>query len=883
MSADSSIAEAASLLAPGEDESTPATPPDRPVAVGENWRGLYQVAGVFAERAGRWYQARRLSSGEAVHLRVSALAVAPARAALFARLRALDCAQLQRPLEEHTTEWERVEVWQPDGAVPLRAWRAARSAITTALVAAVVRDLSAALVALHDAGLGHFNLNPNVVTVDTDGAGPKFVVGSFDTLTAVKQDGLVLIDADPLYAPPETAGLAKHPAGESLFAWDWWSLGRVLQELLLGEHILHHLPDATIAALPQGLRGQAEALLFERATGSLRAGGVELMPNLDPRHTRLLRGLLTSACDARWGAAEVREWLAGEMPAEHYHAPRQARFFRLGGRAHTVSDAAEILRGPAHWTGAERQLAPDEAGTLARFLASSPDHRDELDSFKAAAELAGSKALSDVPAPVRRALAAALALHALAQRPFRWRGGLLDAAHIRAELARPGALDAARAELSALAEPVIVLQIRRHDKAGASLLERSVKFIAEAEKLFAQKLALPPAKVGDPALLWQIGLEGEAAWSAAVLAFRAKYTLTSHAALEAIFTTPHPTPAMLLVLARVAADPARFGFVSAEELRRRRLARLAEERVALGRIIFWRRLEAAMRAGPVVFGRGWIAVLAGSGALGLLAVHVPGPSGAALGLGPVLLAVALRLAANRLQADVVARLMPELPRWRWHDAARRCAVEAAALGRTSNKSVHLPTALAEHVRVTAEIRSISVAADKVRPEAPHRPFATWAITGLGWILALALLVGSVVQGVRHPPSWTAHVVAWQKSLALKAAVETEQRVLRISWPFKPLLSEEPFTLGVQGDFEPTAEQLRYARERADQLIAPYEPKTIDATIVIFVPLGDKAGGALFFDGKKNTFIGTKGVLIPSAPLARSWVQIGDKRVVYIGP
>ena len=98
------------------------------------------------------------------------------------------------------------------------------------------------------------------------------------------------------YAPPEaTAGVVSA-------AWDWWSLGMTVLELLVGRHPFQG-PDG---------RWQSDNVMLATV---LDARGIPLTAVSDDRWRLLLQGLLTYDHLARWGHEQVTSWLSGGSPA----------------------------------------------------------------------------------------------------------------------------------------------------------------------------------------------------------------------------------------------------------------------------------------------------------------------------------------------------------------------------------------------------------------------------------------------------------------------------------------------------------------------------------------------------------------------------------------
>lgn len=863
-------------------QSLPAGAASARVTAGEVWQGIYQVGPSFGSSAGRWFKAVRLRDNHEVWLRASSAALSATRDRVWQKLTRLDSPRLQRPIEAHEGI-ERVEAWEPPEGVALRAGRQSLGAPGQAGVAALVRQLVPELEALHAAGLGHFGLNLENIFMRSDDGGWRFTLGGFDATELLDQEGLVPITVDPFFAPPEAAGLFKHAPGAMLAAWDWWSLGRVIQEFILGFHVIALLSAADRARLPRDLPAQAEALLFERETGALRAGAVELMDGLDPATSLLLRGLLTAARDGRWGAAEVRAWLAGEGPGERYGLARTERLFRWQGRGYTVPEAAQLLRGPEHWREAAAQVfEADREDTLAFFLRECRAHQPSHERLLAMAQLKQTPALRTFPEELLREVIAALALQALSGGDFLWRGLPLSAVRLRAMLGRPDQAEPARADLDALGAPVVVKLLQTQDAATGLLLEALVRIATEAETLLVRNGIVKAGAKRELAELWLLALEPENALAKTHARLREQYACTTVPALEKIFAAPRPTPGMLVALAWVGREPARHGFLTHEAMKRRRLGELAERGRQLAKLIFWLRLERVLKAGPLLFGRWWL-LAAGWLALVLaLAVHRPGLGGVALGLLPIIGLAALRFAASGWQARVVRRWAPETGAWTWRDGRKRCRAESAQLAAQQGLPDSLPEAFKLCRQIEQEMKSLA-RPDPAEPlpRAP-RPWVGWLAVATSWVAVAGLTAGSGWRSVRQPPSLAAHRAAWQAWLPVSRPDEASGKAaeVKISWPYREPL-DPPYEITVQGAFTPTGAQLATAIARGRALVQGYKPETITSQIALYVPLEGGDGGLLLFDGRRGVMMGRNGVRINFVPFAKSWLQIGDQRAVFI--
>lgn len=876
MSADATTAEA-----PARAQTLPPAAKPARVTAGESWQGLYQVGPSFGVPAGRWFQAIRIRDNHEVWLRVSSAAASEARARVWQKLVQLDSVRMQRPIEAHEGV-ERVEVWEAPGAPTLRLWRQSAGAPGLREISAFVRQIAAGLEAIHAAGLGHFGLNLENIFVRSGGAGPEFVLGGFDAAELLEQEGLVPITVDPFSAPPEAAGLFKHTPGAGLAAWDWWSLGRTVQEYLLGFHVIALLSAADRARLPRDLPAQAEALLFERDTGTLHAGAVELMDGLDPAANLLLRGLLTGARDGRWGGAEVRAWLAGEKPDDRYELPRTEQLFRWQGKGYTVPEAAQLLRGPEHWREAAVQVfEADQADTLAFFLRETRAHKQAHERVQGVVQILRTPALRTYPEAVLREVAAALALHALAGGDFLWRGLPLSAVRLRAMLGRADQAEQARAGLGALASPVMGKMLQMQDPVAGQLLETLVGSATEAEGLVVRNSFVKPGAKQELAELWLLALEPDSVLAKEHARLRENFACSTAPALEKMFAAPQPTRGMLVVLAWAGRNPARHGFLTHEEMRLRRQAELAERGRQLAKSIFWLRLERVLRAGPLLFGPPWLLAAGWLALMLVLAVHVPGFSGVVLGLLPVAGLAVVRLGASWWQARVMRRWVPEAGAWTWRDGRNRCQAEAAALAERHGLPVTLAAATKLFAEIESETRSLARPGSvEPLPRSP-RHLAGWLAVTVSWIAAAGLTAGSAWRAVQHPPSRAAHLAAWQALWpSPPAASSAKSGDTKISWPYREPL-DPPYEITVQGAFTPTGAQLSEAIARGRAFVQGYKPETIISYIAIYVPLEDGYGGLLLFDGKRGVMMGRNGVRINFVPLPKSWLQIGDQRALFI--
>jgi serine/threonine protein kinase len=156
----------------------------------------------------------------------------------------------------------------------------------------LVRQVAEALEELHAAKLLHRDVKPATRVVRN---GETFEVALIDFGIAeyrAVEDFVPRGAGTPRFMPPEYS----LNGGQVSTAVDWWALGMTVLELAIGHEWLEGLPP-------------------ERFPMELTQGAVSVEDVADPRIRLLCRGLLTSAIIRRWGADEVRRWLAGESPS----------------------------------------------------------------------------------------------------------------------------------------------------------------------------------------------------------------------------------------------------------------------------------------------------------------------------------------------------------------------------------------------------------------------------------------------------------------------------------------------------------------------------------------------------------------------------------------
>ena len=319
--------------------------------LGGAYRVIEAVSGGMEADA---YRGERIADGAAVFIKHQKRASNDARAWLLDKLkvtqhpgllRLLDYELLERPIE--VSEWL--------AGRSLSEILLATERFSDEEIAELARQLGEAVHHLHQAvGVAHRDIKPENILVVGDES-PRYVLVDYGIMTMVDSGGYTNFAGTRKYAAPESRmrGLER----KDFLPYDWWSVGRVLQELADGVHPYDRVrllfPDRARDA--EAVAVEWDKILFEDDPSVYgRAGQVEFGTNA--RWFPLLRGLLTSDRSKRWGYEQYVLALSGERPQDFYdnYAAQRAVFASADG----LDVTAEILKlsQQAQWDEAVGQV-----------------------------------------------------------------------------------------------------------------------------------------------------------------------------------------------------------------------------------------------------------------------------------------------------------------------------------------------------------------------------------------------------------------------------------------------------------------------------------------------------------------------------------------------
>jgi hypothetical protein len=904
----------AAPAAPAPPEAVASTPPETgPVALvpGQRWRAYTIGRPVVGAPAGTMH-ASVTNTLEDVIIRIRPITDATTwRRQAWDLLAKLPEDKVLGGVEAVEDGWHRYEVTRAPTGSTLRDWVACRH-VGLPEIERLVQDVADILSAMHEVGLVHLRLQPDTLFQAAPDSN-QFVLGGLDEATLFNQSDLIPAEVDPLYAPPEAAGLFRHSPGVGLCAWDWWSLGRVVQECIVGRHVFSLIMEREVLGHRPDVRPRAESLLLERDPSGLRAGAVEVMPeNTNVALRLLLRGLLASSRDGRWQAAEVQRWLRREPVPDRYELSRSDRLFIWRKRAFTVTEAAEFFVRSENWADGEAQLfAPaEERDALVNFLADVPAHRTESELVQRNLELLNASAWDDVPPPARRTAIVALTWLALAGKnkraTLRVRGRKVDAAGLR-QLLSGDQPDEIVPVLQAFLTPVFMQWVEPLDAAAARFLAQLSRSGAEAWRQGVQQGWLRGDDFAGAVQLFRSALEADKEIAARLERVRTGYAASRDARLSALMRAEKPERWAQVLLAHAGDHAEDFGLVTHTEWNRQRHGELAQRAGQLATALFWLRLWQLLRGSPVLLGSWGVYA-----AIWVVPVAVAGAAREwSWAAGCAGCAVAFRIFACWRAGQLVRRYDPSAASWGWNTRSERCLAEVRRILGQEAAPGQAPELLREFRALAAEAAGLPLVPPARLPVPPILG-GMWLASGLGALVALvatllaaATLVESHQSVAAKPGSPVArmqrgaagHEPANGRPLAVDETgrpvpmkpvqlfeVAADGFGWRLRGPLKvwdlPPPPSVP-SLPVNTQLEVSPAQAAWASVSAFMLLEPYSRRAVNVILAVQVPV-DGGTGLVLLDSQECKLADPRLFLVSTPPEERRWYRLGDRQVVYLG-
>jgi serine/threonine protein kinase len=205
--------------------------------------------------------------------------------------------------------------------------------VKDALMLSIVSELLGAVEHIHSRKIIHRDLKPENILIRT--LKPiNLMLADFGiaSLSDATQHFTTKSRTIKYGAPEATAGAVGN-------ASDYWSIGLIVFEGILGKHPFDDLSDISIAL-------------------QLATKGVDVSEIKNARWLGLCKGLLTRDPKKRWGAPQVAEWIDGGMPdifADERERPSQKPYKIAKRECWTTADLALAIG--MNWSEGEKHLA----------------------------------------------------------------------------------------------------------------------------------------------------------------------------------------------------------------------------------------------------------------------------------------------------------------------------------------------------------------------------------------------------------------------------------------------------------------------------------------------------------------------------------------------
>ena len=868
-----------------------------PLVVGQRWRE-FQIGDQIESDNGWCYHAVNVGMLEDVEVRIfPANEQAAIRSQAWRELQSLEMPGLHKGIDAFEEGGFRYEISQALPKTTLREWASCRQASLDD-VQVLVQQISDVLIAIHDRGMVHLNLRPDTIFILSEEAGLHVMIGGLEHVTTYNQPGLIPVPVDPFFAPPEAAGLAKHSPGAALRAWDWWSLGRIMQGLILGRHVLSLVFNRDVSRPTPELRARAETHLLERDPQAPRAGAVELMPPMNQRLTDLLRGLLTSSRSGRWGTDEVIRWLRQQPVKDRYRLGRNEELFAWKDRVFTIEEAAEFFSREENWADGETNLFDkDDAMTLVSFVGERPEYsqlRERIDELRKFLQIPAWK---DLPAKVRQTAITSAAWLLLGGEDGKLMlyGHRVDAPCIKGLFARGLVADGV-AMVKALTALPFVQMIEQADPDAARLLSTLAGMVSgETVAKAVTEGWLNLENPADYASLLLLAMDPERKLLDLCAGLKEKFACSRQKQIEHLLKQPKRTRVELVLLAFTAARPERYGYVTHGDWNHERFEALKARGARLVGGLFWLRLGQAQKTGYILHGP-WKIVL---GIWIGVAVVAGWPSGFARlplwVIGAVVGGVSLRLAAEKWLTFLIRKKNPLAAPWESSPKDSRCLQEARIA--LAGEDLAL-TAVAISGELDAILANVAQLDLKPAPAPLARPgfiLPVWIGTFAGWAMLMTLLIAGHWNHFKAKPEAipepsTTAAMAIEKAMTAAPADVTPTAEERFFSDSKKPLERWSVAKPATAPVVPLAkvksagsDEVAAALIDGQRLLLAYQQSSIDA--IIAVPVGGtgaKSPGLMLYDGRNRRVIGHQ-VLLPSQlPVEKSWFEVNKLKVFYVG-
>jgi hypothetical protein len=883
-------------------QASPATADGKPtLSIGQRV-GNYSILRCLDAAQGRWI-ACEISSLEEVQLHARTVTAATERRrATWEKLQQLPEGPFVRVIDAFEQDGVRYELTALPTGSSLHEWMSCHLLSLPALES-LVQQIGSTLHSLHEAGLVLLRLRPDAVYIcEDESTDMRVVLCDLSEAALFTPPGLVPVAVNPYYAPPEAAGLSEHTAADTLCSWDWWELGRLLQEIVHGRHIYGLIFERDVAERPANLEPRAEALLLERDQTSVRAGAVELLPEtVGPRTRRLLRGLLASSRDGRWRWLQLQFWLRNEPPLDRYDLPRHARLFFWRGQAMTLAEASDHFSRRENFADGVEQLFPDPANraALAHFLADTPQYRDDHARLAQLLAWIDMTPWQDCPLEIRREIVAGLVWLIFAadtpQRRLTVLGWRIDPAGLKALFAELPAETAVALVRALCASPCLQL-LKPLDATAARALESLTGSGFEAVALAHARSWIAASDFEAEAGLLRTSLDADKTLQAAAQAVINTYATCRDESLAALLACKAPGRAEQIILVFTRDCAAHYGYVTKLEWHQQRHRELKRRIDSLAAALFWRRLGPLLCGSPALCGAWPVAAL-----IWLLPATLAVAAGqwwwtvlliSAGGLGRLWAAAEIRRSLHRH--------LPQAPPWTGRDGARRCQREAAALlGEEASRSI--AELSGEFDRLAAEIIDVPLDPRPPRPEALARFRALWfaslSATCLPFLGCLAVITGvqSLAPDKNTPLDPTSPASAQTK---LVKTVSTDGRTelyeiendgfggkrrgpLR-AWPLPSNGVHRSFAVTSQRPTTPA--EAAQALVSAELLLDPYPRQGLDLLLAVPVSDGDPNRiGIVIYEPKSRQMGDPNTYYLAQPPADAAWYNLaGHPRIAYLG-